>query len=40
MEMPKGRPESATHTKSYVIVGIAQGLVLTLTLFLLMSMGI
>lgn len=33
--MPEGRPESQPHTKGVIIVGIAQGLVLTTLLFLM-----
>ncbi len=40
MEMPKGRPDSAQHTKSLIMVGIAQGLMLTLSLFLLIVIGL
>jgi hypothetical protein len=40
MPMPKGRPESAQHTKSYIIVGLAQGFLLTLTIFLMIGLGL
>jgi hypothetical protein len=40
MPMPKGRPETPQHTKSYIVVGLAQGFVLTLSIFLLVGVGL
>lgn len=40
MPMPEGRPESKTHTMSYIAVGLAQGLLLTTCIFLLLFLGI
>ena len=40
MPMPKGRPESAQHTLPYILIGLAQGLLLTISLALLVSLGL
>lgn len=34
-QMPTGRPEDKQHSKSTIVLGVAQGLMLTLCLFLL-----
>jgi len=39
-KMPKGRPETETHAMSYIVVGLAQGFVLTLALVLLILTGL
>ena len=40
MPMPKGRPESKQHALPYIAVGLAQGLSLTLFIFVLLLVGI
>jgi hypothetical protein len=40
MQMPEGRPESKQHAKSYIVVGLAQGFLLTMSIFLLIGFGI
>ena len=40
MPMPEGRPESKQHAKSIIAVGLAQGFLLTLSIFLLIGLGI
>jgi len=40
MPMPKGRPDSEPHSKSYIVVGLLQGFTLTISLFLLIGIGL
>lgn len=40
MPMPKGRPDSKPHSKPFIIIGLLQGFTLTLSLFLLIGMGL
>jgi hypothetical protein len=37
---PEGLPETQTHSAAYVITGLTQGFMLTLSLFLLISLGL
>ena len=37
---PQGLPESEQHSASYIALGLTQGFMLTLSLFLLLSLGL
>lgn len=40
MPMPEGRPESKPHALPYIAIGLAQGLMLTTSIFLLLLVGV
>lgn len=40
MPMPQGRPETKQHTLPYIAIGLVQGLLLTLSIFLLLMLGL
>ena len=40
MPMPEGRPESKPHALPYIAVGLVQGFMLTVVIFLLLMFGI
>ncbi len=37
---PQGLPEAQQHSASYIMIGLAQGFMLTLSLFLLLALGV